>query len=265
MAETSANPLVVSGATGKMGVSVARLVAHSGEWTLAGGIAPDSGADTAPFPEIVDPAAAGALISRGAAVIDFSAPELLRTLLEKHGEALAGRPLVVGTTGLTESDHRLLDQQAERSPVLVAANFSVGVNVLLALAEQAAAALGVDYDIEIVEAHHRRKVDAPSGTALALGEAVARGRKVELEEVRRDGRSGHTGARQSGEIGFHAVRGGDVVGEHQLLFLGDLETVELAHRASDRSLFAAGALRAASWLLGRKPGRYTMKDVLGLA
>lgn len=265
MAESSANPLVVSGATGKMGASVARLVAASKEWTLAGGIAPNAGEAPAPFPEIVEPAAAGELLGRAAAVIDFSAPELLRTLLEKHGAALAGRPLVVGTTGLTGAEHGLLDAQAERSPVLVAANFSVGVNVLLALAEQAAAALGAEYDIEIVEAHHRRKVDAPSGTALALGEAVARGREVDLESVRRDGRSGNVGARPEGEIGFHAVRGGDVVGEHQLLFLGDLETVELAHRASDRSLFAAGALRAASWLLDRRPGRYTMKDVLGLA
>lgn len=265
MAESSAGPLVVSGATGKMGASVARLVSASDEWTLAGGIAPDAGEDPAPFPDIVAPAAAGDLLGRAAAVIDFSAPELLRTLLETHGDALAGTPLVVGTTGLTEAEHRLLDAQAERSPVLVAANFSVGVNVLLALAEQAAAALGVDYDIEIVEAHHRRKVDAPSGTALALGEAVARGRNVDLGTVRRDGRSGNVGARPEGEIGFHAVRGGDVVGEHQLLFLGDLETVELAHRASDRSLFAAGALRAASWLLDRRPGRYTMKDVLGLA
>jgi 4-hydroxy-tetrahydrodipicolinate reductase len=137
------------------------------------------------------------------------------------------------------------------------------VNVLLSLVRDAARALE-GYDVEIVEAHHRRKEDAPSGTALALGEAVADGRGLTLDRVRRDGRSGRPGPRPDGEIGFHAVRGGQVVGDHEVLFLGEMERVELVHRASDRTLFAAGALRAARWLSGRPAGRYTMLDVLGI-
>src|SRR5690606_21213887 len=140
----------------------------------------------------------------------FSAPALLQATITAQAEALAGRPLVVGTTGLGDSARRALDELSARAPVLVAANFSVGVNLLLALAERAARVLGPEFDVEIVETHHRRKVDAPSGTALALAEAVAAGREVELDTVRRDGRSGEVGARPAGEIGMHAVRGGDV-------------------------------------------------------
>jgi 4-hydroxy-tetrahydrodipicolinate reductase len=148
--------------------------------------------------------------------------------------------------------------------VLTAANFSVGVNVLLSLVATAAAALGPEYEVEIVEAHHRRKEDAPSGTALALGRAVAGARGVELDAVRRDGRSGRPGARPAGEIGFHALRGGSIVGEHQVWLIGEMDRLELVHRAADRALFAEGALRAAAWLAGRAPGRYSMRDVLGL-
>lgn len=257
--------LVVSGATGRMGGALARLTAADPAWEVVGGIGRMEPGAQPPISPVCDASAAGALIADSSAVIDFSAPAALAELLETHGEALAGRALVVGTTGLSETERRLLDRQSRASPVLVAANFSVGVNLLLALAEKAARTLADGYDIEIVEAHHRRKVDAPSGTALALGEAVARGRAVPLDEARRDGRSGQVGARTPGEVGFHALRGGEVIGDHQVLFLGDLEVVELAHRASDRALFAAGALRAARWLVGRDPGRYTMADVLGLA
>ena len=137
-------------------------------------------------------------------------------------------------------------------------------NLLAALVEQAARVLGPAYDVEVVEAHHRRKVDAPSGTALELGRAAARGHGVELDSMRRDGRSGHPGARPAGEIGFHAVRGGDVVGEHRVMFLGDRERLELVHLAQDRALFAEGALRAARWMAGKPAGVYTMRDVLGL-
>lgn len=257
--------LVVSGASGRMGAALARLAHSGGGWSLVGGVGRRDSAEARElFPTIVEAPDAAQLIANSAVLVDFSSPDLLRDILQVHGDALAGRPVVVGTTGLGDDVRALLDRQAERSPVLVAANFSVGVNVLLALAEQAARALGDDYEIEIVEAHHRRKADAPSGTALALGEAVARARGVELQDVRRDGRSGRPGERPAAEIGFHSVRGGDVVGDHQLLFLNDLEIVELKHRATDRSLFAAGALRAASWLIGRPPGRYTMVDVLGL-
>ena len=159
----------------------------------------------------------------------------------------------------------MLERAAERGAVLQAANFSVGVNLLLALAERAAAVLGDDYDVEIVEAHHRRKADAPSGTALALGESVAAGRGVKLGEVRVDGRSGRPGERARGEIGFHALRGGEIVGEHEVAFIGAKERVTLGHVASDRALFAEGALRAARWIAGKPAGRYTMADVLGLS
>lgn len=257
--------LVVSGATGRMGETLARLTDGDPAWEIVGGIGRAEHGSARGISPIRAASEAGGLIGEAHAIIDFSAPPLLGGLLRAHGDALAGRPLVVGTTGLGDAERELLDRQSRSSPVLVAANFSVGVNLLLSLVERSARALGEGYDVEIVEAHHRRKVDAPSGTALALGEAVARGREVALGEVRRDGRSGHTGARPPREIGFHAVRGGDTIGEHQILFLGDLEVVELAHRASDRALFAAGALRAARWLVGREPGRYSMTDVLGLA
>jgi 4-hydroxy-tetrahydrodipicolinate reductase len=197
-------------------------------------------------------------------LIDFSAPAFIRGLLEGKPESVAGTALVIGTTGLSQEENRLLDEAAGRTAVLTAANFSVGVNLLLSLARRAAAALGPEFDVEVVETHHRRKVDAPSGTALALGDAVAAGRGISLGDVRVDGRSGRPGARPNGEIGFHALRGGDVIGEHQLHFIGDLERVTLGHIASDRSLFAAGALRAAAWIVGKGPGRYTMEQVLGI-
>jgi 4-hydroxy-tetrahydrodipicolinate reductase len=253
--------VVVSGATGRMGRTLARLIADDDALELRGGIdrqGAAGGDGVRPLEE------AGPLIRDCDAVIDFSAPEFLRRLLSDHSDALRGRALVVGTTGLGEAEERLLDALAAHSTVLTASNFSIGVNVLLALAERAARALGPEYDVEIVESHHRRKEDAPSGTALSLGEAVARGREVDLQAQRRDGRSGRPGARPRGEIGFHAVRGGDVVGEHQVLFLGDLDRIELVHRASDRALFAAGALHAARLLKGRPAGRFSLPDLLGL-
>lgn len=252
--------LAISGATGRMGQTLRRLIDADPALDFLGGIDRDAHRDDA----IVTPAEAGDLLRQAQVLIDFSAPAFLREIVDTHHEALRGTAVLVGTTGLETADQVLLDGLAEHSPVLVAANFSVAVNLLLALAEQAARVLGDGYDIEIVEAHHRRKEDAPSGTALALGEAVARGREVELEAVRRDGRSGRPGARPAGEIGFHAVRGGDVVGEHDVRFISDLDQVTISHRAADRSLFAAGALRAAAWLADRPAGRYTMRDVLGL-
>jgi 4-hydroxy-tetrahydrodipicolinate reductase len=257
--------MLLCGATGRMGRTLAALAADDPAFEVVGGIGgePEGGAaDGFPLRRSVEDA--GDLVRAADAVIDFSAPELLRRLLETQGEALAGRALVVGTTGLGADEERLLGAQAERSAVLTAANFSVGVNLLVALAERTARVLGEGYDVEIVEAHHRRKADAPSGTALALGEAVARGRGVALGDVRVDGRSGRPGARPVGEIGFHAVRGGDVIGEHTVMYVGERERVELTHRAADRALFAEGALRATGWLAGRPSGRYTMRDVLGL-
>ena len=258
--------VVLSGATGRMGTVLARLVHEDDALELLGGIGrvPAGGCDVG-CPVVETPETAGHWIREADAVVDFSSPELLARLVDAQGEALEGKALVVGTTGLDEEGERVLERAARRCAVLQAANFSVGVNLLLALAEQAAAALGPDYDVEVVEAHHRRKADAPSGTALALGEALARGRGVALADVRADGRSGISGARPRGEIGFHAVRGGDIVGEHRVLLIGERERVELGHVAQDRALFAEGALRAAKWLAGKPAGRYTMRDVLGLS
>jgi 4-hydroxy-tetrahydrodipicolinate reductase len=259
--------IALSGATGRMGRAIAGLVAADPSLALAGGIGRGEGDRACDIgcPVVHSAAEAGEVIRGADVLVDFSSPELLSSLLRDQAEALAGRAVVVGTTGLDEGTLRQLADAAGRSPVLHAANFSVGVNLLLALAERAAAVLGPEYDVEIVEAHHRRKVDAPSGTALALGESVARGRGVALADVRVDGRSGCPGERPRGEVGFHALRGGDVVGEHRVMFMGERERVELAHLAQDRALFAEGALRAARWLAGKPAGEYTMRDVLGLA
>ncbi|HEX5727150.1 MAG TPA: 4-hydroxy-tetrahydrodipicolinate reductase [Longimicrobiaceae bacterium] len=259
--------VVLCGATGRMGTTLARLMARDDALELVGGIGRVEGDDPPPeleCPLADDPAGAGEWLRAADVVVDFSAPEALRRLLSTHGDALAGKGLVVGTTGLGDEERGLLREAAARAAVLQSANFSVGVNLLLALAERAAAVLDDGYDVEIVEAHHRRKADAPSGTALELGRWVARGRGVELDAVRVDGRSGRPGERPRGEIGFHAVRGGDIVGEHRVMFIGERERIELAHLAQDRALFAEGALRAAKWIAGKPAGSYSMADVLGL-
>jgi 4-hydroxy-tetrahydrodipicolinate reductase len=175
-----------------------------------------------------------------------------------------GCALLVGTTGLEAAHHAALDAAARRIALVQAANTSLGVNLLAALVQRAAAALPVDYDIEIVEAHHRHKVDAPSGTALRLGEAAAAGRGATLEAAKVAARDGVTGPRREGTIGFAVVRGGDIVGDHTVIYAGPGERLELGHRAHDRMTFAHGALRAARWLHGRAAGRYAMADVLGL-
>ncbi len=256
--------VVVSGATGRMGRALAQLIAEADDVRAVGGIArvhPDG--DGGGYPVITDVAGAGDILRSAALVIDFSAPAQLRELIDAHADALAGRGLLVGTTDLGADLDGRLDQLAGGTAVLVAPNFSVGVNLLLGLVERAARALAADaYDVEIVEAHHGRKEDAPSGTALALGRAAATGRGVPLEDVRRDGRSGRAGARPAGEIGFHALRGGGVVGDHAVHFLGARERIVISHRAESRELFAEGALVAARWLAGQGPGRYTMAHVL---
>jgi 4-hydroxy-tetrahydrodipicolinate reductase len=259
--------IVVCGARGRMGRTIAQLAQPLPDIEVIGGIdratEDDSAGDI--YPSIVVPEDAADLIRRADVVVDFSAPDALRSLLDRNADGFAGKALVVGTTGLTSEADARLDEAAKASAVLVAANFSIGVNLLLALAEQAARALApADYDVEIIEAHHRNKVDAPSGTALALGRAVATGRDADLQQVRRDGRSGNTGRRPDSEIGFHAIRGGDIVGEHSVLFIGRRERIELAHIASERALFADGALAAARWITGKTPGRYSMRQVLGL-
>lgn len=202
------------------------------------------------------------LVSASDVVIDFSSPGALKDNLEDA--MLAKKPVVIGTTGLEESHHHLIDAAAHTIPVLQTGNMSLGVNLIAALVENAAARLGDDWDIEIVEMHHRHKVDAPSGTALLLGEAAARGRGITLAEHSERGRDGITGARKRGAIGFAALRGGSVAGDHQVIFATDDERIEIGHRAENRTIFARGAVRAALWLAGQKPGRYDMKSVLGL-
>jgi 4-hydroxy-tetrahydrodipicolinate reductase len=175
-----------------------------------------------------------------------------------------GRALVLGTTGLDEAQADEIRAAAKRAPIVWAANFSLGVNLLASLVEQAARVLGEDFDIEVLEMHHRHKVDAPSGTALALGQAVARGRRVDLAAKSQRVRDGHTGARRSGDIGFATLRGGDVAGEHTVMFAGPSERIELTHRAGSRQIFARGVIRAARWIAAKAPGLYDMTDVLGL-
>ena len=198
----------------------------------------------------------------GDVFIDFSAPEGLEDHLQT---ALAAeRPIVIGTTGLTPDHHRMIDDVARAIPVLQAANMSLGINLLAHLVREAAARLGDEWDIEIVEMHHRHKVDAPSGTALLLGQAAADGRGVSLSEVSERGRDGIIGARTPGQIGFASLRGGSVAGDHQLILATEGERIELGHRAESRAVFARGAIEAALWLIGKPAGRYAMTDVLGL-
>ena len=206
-----------------------------------------------------DPAA---LFKASDAVIDFTTPDA--TEEHAHMALHSGTALIVGTTGLPDSVNDDLRKAAEKAVVVQAPHMSLGVNLLLSLVEQVAAALPEVYDIEVLEMHHRHKVDAPSGTALGLGGAAARGRKVDLESASVRSRDGHTGPREPGTIGFATLRGGDVTGEHSVIFAGEGERIELAHKTSGRGVFAQGAVRAAIWSAGRKPGLYSMRDVLGL-
>lgn len=196
------------------------------------------------------------------AVLDFTAP---RPTVNHAGLAAQARAVhVIGTTGLEADDLERISAAARHAVVVRAGNMSLGVNLLTALTEKVAAALGPQFDIEIVEMHHNRKVDAPSGTALMLGEAAARGRSIDLADHSESGRDGITGAREVGKIGFAALRGGDVVGEHEVIFAGKGERIALRHIATDRMLFARGAVAAARWGQGQKPGEYSMLDVLNL-
>jgi 4-hydroxy-tetrahydrodipicolinate reductase len=195
--------------------------------------------------------------------IDFTSPAGTRAAAEA---ALARKTAaVIGTTGLTDADQRAIAELAKVAPVVVAANFSLGVNLVLGLVRQAANILGPGWDAEVVETHHRAKRDAPSGTALAIARAIAAGHGVDYDKVKRHTRDGDVGPRPRGEIGVSTVRGGDVVGEHVAYFFGAGERIEIAHRATSRTIFAAGALEAAAWVVGKRPGRYDMLDVLGFA
>ncbi|HKT86524.1 MAG TPA: 4-hydroxy-tetrahydrodipicolinate reductase [Novosphingobium sp.] len=237
----------IIGSEGRMGNAIAQAVAAAGE-TVAGGV--DKGGDV--------PALAG----KCDVLIDFSSPAALEGNLE--AAVAAGVPIVVGTTGLEERHHWLIDNAAQAIPVLQTGNTSLGVTLLAHLVHEAASRLGEDWDIEIVETHHRMKVDAPSGTALLLGEAAAKGRGVPLADNSARGRDGITGKRETGTIGFASLRGGTVAGDHTVHFLADNERLSLSHLAENRGIFAKGAVRAAQWLLGKPAGRYAMPEVLGL-
>ena len=239
--------IAIIGCGGRMGRAIAQAIADSGN-TLSGGI--DRDGDPAPLAAASD------------VLIDFSSPAALEANLD--AAVAAGKPILVGTTGLEERHHFLLDDAALSIPVLQTGNTSLGVNMLAHLVEEAAKRLGEDWDIEIVETHHRMKVDAPSGTALLLGEAAARGRAVALGDVAVRGRDGITGAREAGTIGFASLRGGSVAGDHTVHFLADNERIAISHLAENRGIFARGAVKGALWLIGQKPGRYGMKEVLGL-
>jgi 4-hydroxy-tetrahydrodipicolinate reductase len=205
---------------------------------------------------------AAAALRNAEAVIDFTAPEATLDLATLAAEA--GIVHVIGTTGMTDAQIAHLASAAEKATIVRAGNMSLGVNLLTQLTRRVAAALDEDFDIEIIEAHHNQKVDAPSGTALMLGEAAAAGRGVALADVSDRGRDGITGARKPGDIGFTAIRGGDIVGEHDVLFAAAGERITLRHVATDRAVFARGAVKAALWGIGRAPGEYDMLDVLGL-
>ena len=237
----------IIGSEGAMGHALMQVIEAS-EHDFAGGI--DRGGDAARLADASD------------VLIDFSAPGALEANL--HAAIGAAVPIVIGTTGLESAHHQAIDHAARAVAVLQTGNTSLGVTLLAHLVREAAGRLGPDWDIEIVEMHHRRKVDAPSGTALLLGEAAADGRGIELAAHRESGRDGHTGAREPGAIGFAALRGGTVAGDHSVILAGEEERITLSHAAENRAIFARGAVRAAEWLIGRDAGRYTMNDVLDL-
>ncbi len=237
----------IIGSAGRMGKALADAIAAAGE-VHSGGV--DKGDDVL------------ALARSSDVLVDFSAPAALEGNLDAAMEA--GVPIVVGTTGLEERHHWLCDNAAEQIAVLQTGNTSLGVTLLAHLVREAASRLGEDWDIEVVETHHRMKVDAPSGTALLLGAAAADGRRIDLASHSARGRDGITGARKAGDIGFAALRGGSVAGDHTVHFLADDERIALSHLAENRRIFAKGAIRAAQWLLGKPAARYTMPEVLGL-
>ncbi|WP_102226280.1 4-hydroxy-tetrahydrodipicolinate reductase [Acidimangrovimonas sediminis] len=263
--------IVITGASGRMGQMLIRTVLESDKARLAGCIEREGhawiGRDVG---EAMGGAAVGVTVTDDAleafsgaqAVIDFTAPAATVGFAKLAAQARAVH--VVGTTGLSADDLGKLALAARHAPIVRAGNMSLGVNLLVQLTKKVAAALDDDFDIEIVEAHHRHKVDAPSGTALMLGEAAAEGRGIDLDAVSDRGRDGITGARERGHIGFSAVRGGDIVGEHEVIFAGTGERIVLSHIATDRAIFARGAVKAAIWAQDKGPGEYDMMDVLGL-
>ncbi|MEZ5499417.1 MAG: 4-hydroxy-tetrahydrodipicolinate reductase [Steroidobacteraceae bacterium] len=262
-------PLLIIGAAGRMGRTLVRASLESGDLRLGAAVdrvgSPYIGRDAC---ELADAVRGGVPVSDDLhkalghckVAVDFSHADSVAA--HATACAAAGVPLLVGTTGVDPEAEESFAAAARSIPLLVAANTSIGVNLLIELVRQSAAALKAGWDIEIFEAHHRHKRDAPSGTALALGRAAAEGRQMSLDQVARFARQGKDELRRSGEIGFAVQRGGSIVGEHQVAFCGESEVLTLAHSATDRMVFARGALHAAAWLRGRPPGRYHMRDVV---
>ncbi len=261
--------VAVHGAAGRMGRALVRMIHEAPELELAAAIdapqSPTLGRDAGELAGVgaIGKALTGELeaIAKADVVIDFSLPPAIDPLLA--AVVRLARPLVLATTGLSEAQWARVDGAARALPLVAAPNYSAGVNVLYHLAERASALLA-EFDLEIVEMHHRRKVDAPSGTALGLLDAAARGRGIVGRAHAVYGRQGHTGPRPDDAIGVMTLRGGEVIGDHTLMLAGPGERLELTHRAGDRELFARGALRAARWVVSQKPGRYGMNHVLGL-
>jgi 4-hydroxy-tetrahydrodipicolinate reductase len=263
--------LVIAGAGGRMGRTLIHAIAATKGVTLAGAVeASNSGVIGRDAGELAGPGANGIKVVSDAApllkqadgLIEFSIPAATLALAELT--AAAGIVHVIGTTGFSAAEEALLAEAAARAPMVKSGNMSLGVNLLVALTKRVAQTLGEDYDVEILEMHHNKKIDAPSGTALMLGRAAAEGRAVDLAQRSVRGRDGMTGVRRAGDIGFAALRGGTVVGDHSVIFAGPAERIELTHRAEDRMIFARGALHAALWARGKKPGLYSMADVLEL-
>ena len=263
--------IVITGASGRMGQMLIKTVSDSDKVRLVGAVEREGhdwvGRDVG---EAIGGAALGVTVTdqpleafaKAQAVIDFTAPAATIAFAKLAAQARAVH--VIGTTGMTEEDIAQLEPCARHAVIVRAGNMSLGVNLLTKLTQKVAAALDEDFDIEVIEAHHHHKVDAPSGTALMLGEAAAEGRGVDLVDVSDRARDGITGARKKGDIGFSVIRGGDIVGEHDVLFAAAGERIVLRHQATDRAIFARGAVKAAIWGQDQKPGEYDMFDVLGL-
>ena len=264
--------LIVAGAGGRMGRTLIHAVAATDGAILAGAVEAASsaviGRDAGELAGLgkngvavttdIEP-----LLAQADGLIDFTVPAA--TIAFAEHTARKGCVHVIGTTGFTGENDKLIAQAAKRTVVVKSGNFSMGVNLLQALVKRVAKTLGEDFDVEVLEMHHNKKIDAPSGTALMLGRAAADGRGVSLAQRSVRGRDGHTGARSPGDIGFASLRGGSVVGDHTVIFAGPAERIELTHKAEDRMIFARGAVRAALWARGQKPGLYSMANVLGLS
>ena len=264
--------LIVAGAGGRMGRALTRVIAETPGAILSGALeAPGSellGKDAGvlaglPPNGVLLSADLWSLSAEADGILDFTVPRA--TIANVAIAAQRGLIHIIGTTGLSGSDDAVIQSVTSRAIVVKSGNMSLGVNLLAALVKRVAQSLDQDFDIEILEMHHRAKIDAPSGTALMLGEAAAAGRGIALAQHSARGRDGQTGARKRGDIGFAALRGGSVTGDHSVIFAGAMERIELTHRAEDRTMFAQGAIKAALWARGKKPGLYSMADVLGLS